>query len=372
MGLSAALGALERGHDVTVVEADQVGSSLRRWGPTRFFTPLGMNVAPSLLARIRGAPPPESLLTGPEMTERVLQPLAALLDGRVHTNHRVLGIGRARMMRSELVGHPIRGERAFRLLVESADGEKILEADRVLDASGVYGLPNPVGAGGVPAPGERAAAGRILRHLGELHRRRAELTGKRVLVVGNGHSAANALGVLDELACAGLVGQVVWAVRSPNARPCFEVAGDPLPERQSVVARANGLAERPPAYLTVERRTHVEAIEGASANGPMVIRFSGGRTVEVDLVLGLTGYRPDLSILSELSIEIGPRTEGAARLERAVSAINDCLSVPNVDERDLGSDEQGFFLVGAKSYGRARTFLLQTGQQQLETVLSLL
>jgi hypothetical protein len=89
----------------------------------------------------------------------------------------------------------------------------------------------------------------------------------------------------------------------------------------------------------------------------------------VDEVIGLTGYRPDLSILSELTIRIDPATEGAAGLARALSNVTDCLSVPAVAPEDLDSGEPGFYLAGAKSYGRSGNFLLQSGYAQLDTIL---
>jgi hypothetical protein len=66
---------------------------------------------------------------------------------------------------------------------------------------------------------------------------------------------------------------------------------------------------------------------------------------------------------------IAPATEGAARLAAALAGVTDCLSVPAIAARDLGSGEPRFHLAGAKSYGRARTFLLQTGYAQVEAIL---
>jgi Pyridine nucleotide-disulphide oxidoreductase len=369
MGLEAALGALERGFDVTVLEKGRVGESLRRWGSTRFFSALGTNVSPRV-KRLLGPslPVDDAILTGVEMAERVLEPLAASapLRGRVRAGHRVVAVGRARMTRSEMAGHPLRAERPFRLLVDGPEDEYAMEAEAVLDASGVYDTPAAVGAGGVPARGERAMQPLLVRHLGTLEERLPGLAGRDVLLVGHGHSAANAIGLLERLSPSP---RVVWATRSPNRRPCVEVAGDPLPERRRVVARANALAEDPPAFLRVERRASVEAIE--PANGQLAVSLSGDRGGRFDAVVGFTGYRPDVSFLSELALEISPVTEGALRLHRAIAGITDCLAVPRVREEDLLSGEPGFHLVGVKAYGRLPTFLLRTGHAQLESVLDL-
>jgi thioredoxin reductase len=367
MGLEAALGAEERGFDVTVLEKGRVGDSLRRWGRTRFFSPLGMNVSPRARRRLGALLPPEdAILTGVEMVERVLEPLAAGLRGPVRTGHRVVAVGRSRLTRSEMAGHPLRAERPFRLLVEGPEGEYAIEAEAVLDASGVYDTPAAVGSGGVPARGESAVQSRLVRHLGTLEERLPDLAGHDVLLVGHGHSAAHAIGLFETLSPSP---RVVWATRSAHRRPCVEIAGDPLLERRSVVARANALAQDPPAFLRVERRASVESIE--VDNGRLRVALGGDRGGLFDAVVGFTGYRPDVSFLSELALEISPVSEGAHRLQRAIAGITDCLTPPRVRDEDLLSGEPGFHLVGFKAYGRLPTFLLQTGHAQLESVLEI-
>jgi hypothetical protein len=228
-GLAAALGAVRRGLEVTVLERDEVGSSLRRWGPTRFFSPLSMNLAPGATEVLGGRlPGSDALLTGPEFADMVLLPLASseALQGRVFSRHRVVAVGRAGLTRLDFAGHPIRGERPLRLLVETPDGERTFEADAVIDASGTYGQPNAAGAGGIPAPGERGLAGRIIRDLGALQARRQALAGRRILLVGHGHSAAHAIGELADLAGQASGTRVVWAIRSLNPRDAASQMAD--------------------------------------------------------------------------------------------------------------------------------------------------
>lgn len=370
MGIAAALGALERGHDVTVLERGEVGASLRTWGSTRFFSPLRMNVS----ARMRtllgdDMPDGEALLTGAEYADRVLVPLTLRepLLGRVRTGMNVVAVGRRGMTRADYAGHPLRAERPFRVL---CDSEETFDAEVVLDASGGLILPRPLGAGGLPAPGESRLAQRPLRTLGALAARAHDLRGRTTLVLGDGHSAATAIGFLDDLAREDPSTRVIWATRAANRRPCEEVMNDPLPERASVVARANALAEAPPPFLRVERRAMIESVR--QNNGHAVVTLTGNRIVEVDHVAAFTGYRPDGAFLSELAVEISPVTEGGARLYRAISTITDCLSVPDVKADDLQSGEAGFYFVGSRAYGRSNGFLLQTGLAQLETILSTL
>jgi hypothetical protein len=372
VGLAAALGALQRSWDVTVLEQEDVGASLRRWGPTTFFSPLSMNVSPPMAELLRRTwLSGDALLTGPEFADQVLAPLTrtAPLAGRIRTAHRVVAIGRLGLTRSDLAGHPTRAERPFRLLVQTPNGEQCCEADAVIDASGTYGQPTALGDGGVPVPGERAVNGRLIRHLGDLHSRLDALAGKTVLLVGHGHSAANAIVTLAHLAAETPGTRIVWATRSLNRRPCVDVASDPLPERHRIVTAANQLAASPPAWLTVERRAAVQAIHD-DENGRLTVSLSHGRTAMVDAIVGLTGYRPDLSFLSELPLDVAAPTEGTRRLARALCTVTDCLTSPSIHADDLESGEPGFYMAGSKSYGRARTFLLKTGYDQLDTILA--
>jgi thioredoxin reductase len=358
IGIAAAVEAVARKYDVTVLEAGEPGEALRTWGSTRFFSPLAMNVTPRMRAMLNGsAHDDDALMSGPEFVDAVLLPIAAKVD--VKTAHRVIAVGRRGFTREDYAGHPLRAERPFRLLVSTPAGERTFESEIVLDATGGFRLPRAIGAGGIPAAGESALASRFVRSLSALER--MPLAGKRVIVVGNGHSAANALAYL-----AGTGARVVWIVRTANRRPCEEVANDPLPERRRIVSIANDFAQSPPAWLTVERRATIERI--TDRDGVLHVSLTGGRTVEGDVLAAFTGYRPDASILTELGVEISPVTEGGARLHRAISGLTDCLAVPAVSPRDLESGEPNFYFIGSRAYGRARTFLLRNGLQQLRTI----
>ncbi len=375
MGIAAAIGAADRGAEVTVIERGEVGASLRTWGATRFFSPLHMNVSSRMRELLGEAmPDPEALLTGAEYVDRVLLPLVAREplwrngSGCVHTGHTVVAIGRRGLTRTDYAGHPLRAERPFRILCADQHGtETTFEADVVLDASGGLVLPRPMGVGGLPPYGESRLTRRPIRTLGELTSRKDVLRGQRVLVLGDGHSAANAIGFLAALAEEDPSTRIVWATRAANRRPCEEVPNDPLPERRAVVDFANAMAEHPPDFLRVERRAMIESV--AQNNGHVVVTLTGGRSVDADVIAAFTGYRPDGAFLSELTVEMSPVTEGGARLYRAISCITDCLSVPAVKPEDLESGEPGYYFVGSRSYGRSNGFLLRTGLAQLETIL---
>ena len=370
-GIEAGLLAAEQGHDFTIYERDEVGASLLEWGPTRFFSPFGMNMSPRAVARLGPrALRQDALPTGPEFVDSVLRPLARSepLRGRVREGTRILGVARRQMLRGDYPGHPLRGEQPFLLHVESENGqEEHVPADVVIDATGVYSTPNPLGPSGLGALGEPALGLRIMRTLGALHRRLKELAACDVLLVGHGHSAANALETLCGMESEP---KLVWATRSAARRPVVSVANDPLQERARTVDAANALATSPPASLHICRRTHVVALE--SQGDRIAARLSNDRSVGVDGIVSMTGYRPDLSFLSELALDLAPDTEGPALLTRAVNGVKDCLSRPVVKDGDLQTGEPNFFFAGHKSYGRLSSFLLSSGLDQLERIFAII
>lgn len=366
MGLYAAFLAARRGLDVTVLERDRVGSSLLGWGSVRLFSPLEMNIPAAVGEALPELPAAEALLTGPEMVERVLLPLArhpSLYD-RVLTRRRVRSLGRAGLGRKDFPGHPVRHEKPFRLVVEGPEEEQVLEAEYVFDATGAP-LPCALGAGGLPVPGERAAEGRFLRGLGDLDAYLDNFHGGGILLVGHGHSAAHALARLQ--AASGRDISVTWCFRSRNLRPVRDVADDVLPARAAAVRAANALAAAPPSFLDLRRGSSVTSF--ARSGSRLAVAFSSGSSVEVDAVAAFTGYRPDLEPLSELALDLSPATEGTRKLHAVLCGAKDCLSVPMPKTADLESGEPGFWLIGAKSYGRANTFLLRDGIRHVEMIL---
>lgn len=365
-GLAAAWLAGERGFQVTVLERGEIGAGLEKWGPVRFFTPLSMNLPSELIGELGQGVERDACLTAREMRALVLRPLVerTSLSEMVRPGHEVVSLSRRGLTRGDYPNHPLRAERPFMALVQSESGEEYLEADLVFDATGGYVLPNRIGAGGLPAKGERGARDLIIRDHATLEQRLASLQHKRVLLIGHGHSAAHALLML-ELSGA----HVTWSVRTPNARVSVEVANDPLLQRAGVVNAVNDLAQKPPAWLRMRRRSLVEAVRPHETGG-WSVSFFGGEVIECDEIVAFTGSGPDDSLTRELQISTSPVTGGTERLWRVISGVTDCLSVPRVTAQDLGTGESGFWFVGGRSYGRARTFLLQTGLEHVRGIFA--
>jgi thioredoxin reductase len=370
VGLAAAAHLRSRDLPVVLLEAgDRIGAAVRAWGHVRTFTPWQWIVDPvaEALLTTTGWTRPVTPVppTGDELAEHYLEPLAAALGDAVRLDARVVAVTRDGMDKARTLG---RAERPF--LVRLASGEQLL-ARAVLDASGTWEGRNPLGAAGLPAPGEAEAAPFLVGPLPDvLGGDRARFAGRRTLVVGAGHSAANTLLALGELARQEPGTEVLWAVRGDSpARVFGGGAADQLEARGRLGSDLESLV----SAGAIELLTGF-AVSALEVRGGTVTLVAGDRRVDgLHNVAAATGFRPDLSMLSELQLDLHPALEAPSRLAPLIDPqFHSCGTVPPHGHRDLAHPDKGFYVVGMKSYGRAPTFLVTTGNEQVRSIAAVL
>jgi thioredoxin reductase len=373
VGLAAAAHVLTKGETPLVLEAGEtVGASIRAWGHVRLFSPWRATIdqaAAALLATTDWrAPDPEQLPTGRELVEQYLEPLAALPQLRPHLRLRTRVLAVTRQGADKMKGAG-REESPFLLHVRAADGtEELLLARAVIDASGTYDTPNPLGSSGLPAIGERALAGHIFYGIPDvLDTHRARYAGRRVLVVGSGHSAFNALLDLATLAEQASGTIVTWAVRRTDLRGLFGGgAADALPARGALGSRLRALVESGVVRLV----TGLRITRLTRTPDGVVITGDDQILPPVDEIIATTGFRPDLAPLGEVRLALDPALESPTALAPLIDpTIHSCGTVRPHGEAELRHPEPGFYLAGMKSYGRAPTFLLLTGYEQVRSIV---
>ena len=377
IGLETALAAAARNLDFTVYEAGAApGGYVRRWGHVRLFTPWEMNVSERARAALgEQAPAGGGLPTGEELAERLLDPLAAgpALAGRLRLGTRVRAVGREGLLKHEAIGSGERAGRPFRLLVSGPDGNESIEhADAVIDCSGTYGHPNRLGDGGIDAPGERAFEDRIERFLPQLEERHEEWAGRTVLLTGSGHSAQTAALALARFARQAPGTRVIWAVRHP--RPDWgTVEDDPLPQRASLNHAAEELRRGASPAVEVRPGRVTEALQPSGERIAVSLRNGGVERVDVDRILALNGGVGDHSIYRQLQVHECYATCGPMKLAATLLAAGsggDCLAQTSHGPQTLLNPEPGFFILGAKSYGRNSQFLMSIGWRQVDDVFA--
>jgi len=378
VGLAAVARLIERGIEPLLLEAgDSVGASLRDYGHVRLFSPWRYDVDHAMAAQLEGtgwtAPNPEDLPLAGEVVDRVLQPYAALpaVQRVMRLNTRVVAISREGFHKVKTTGR----ENAPFVIRAVQNGRPVeFRASAVIDASGTWATPNPLGANGLPAIGERENADAIAYGIPDvLGRDRARYTGRRTLVVGAGHSAANALLALAELADKAPGTRLAWAVRSPVLMRVFGGGdADALPARGQLGSALKSLRDSGRMEFLSGLRIREVARSGAT----LTVRGHDAQGWSValegiDQIVCATGQRPDLAMVGELRLKLDPWLESTEALGPLIDPnLHSCGTVRPHGHRELAHPEPGFYTLGVKSYGRAPTFLMATGFEQARSVVA--
>lgn len=374
VGLAAAAHLLERGLEPVVLEAGpEAAHAVRQWAHVRLFSPWEFNIdraAARLLASTGwNAPDPRHYPTGAELIASYLRPLTehAALAGVVRTRSRVTGISRAGFDKVKSRG---REAAPFEVRYRNGEGERSLLADAVIDAGGTWWNPSPAGANGLPAVGEREAARRIAYGMPDVSgAERKRYAGKCVAVLGAGHSAVGAVLDLERLSRETPGTRIVWMIRGDDIGKAFGGgANDALAARGELgSAVAEVIRQGRIEVRTSFRVSHIAETgdglrigAGSPTDGPAVL---------ADELIVATGFRPDLSCLSELRLALDPALDCPPLLAPLIDPNeHSCGTVRPHGARELAQPEPGLYLAGMKSYGRAPTFLMLTGYEQVRSI----
>ncbi|GGT04012.1 NAD(P)-binding domain-containing protein [Streptomyces chromofuscus] len=379
IGLAAAAHLTERGIAPLVLEAGSAaGAAVREWSHVRLFSSWGELTDPAaekLLAPTGWTRPDAATFpSGGDWAERYLQPLADVLGDVVRFGATVIGVSRAG--RDRIVDAD-RELQPFVVHVAHADGrEERLFARAVIDASGTWATPSPSGASGLAALGEKAAGDRITYRVPDLKDPavRARHAGKRTAVIGSGASAFTALAHLADLAKTdgGTGTHAVWILRRGISGSTFGGGqADQLPARGALGLAAKAAVDEGYADAVTGFRT--DSIERDDEGRLVLVGEDGRRLEPVDEVIVLTGFRPDLSFLSEIRLGLDERLQAPIALAPLIDPNqHSCGTVYPHGHRELAHPEQGIYLVGMKSYGRAPTFLAMTGYEQVRSVVAVI
>lgn len=362
VGLAAAAHAAERGLRPVILERGAApGHAVRQWGHVRLFSHWALNVDAAAARRLAGrgwtAPDPHAFPTGAELVADYIAPLAASFADALRLGTRVTGV-----VRDRPDSEAGRDAATFVVEIEGPGEPGQVRADAVIDTSGTWFQPNP-GGGGRTVPGEAGHPGLAYGMPDVLGADRTRYAGRRVAVLGGGHSAIGTLIDLCRLAAT----DVVWLFRGHDLTRAF--GGRTLDQLAARGALGSDIAR-----LVRDGRVRVEtgftlvALEGAA---PTVALATDGRRVVVDEVVVATGFRPDLSIFRNLRVALDPALECPADLAPMIDpALHSCGTVPPHGAVELAHPEPGFWIAGMKSYGRAPTFLLATGHEQVRSIVA--
>jgi thioredoxin reductase len=375
IGLAAAAHLADRGIEFVVLEAgEDIADSVRQWGHTRLFSPWKHLVDPVARRMLEATgwtlPDPERAPRGAELVESYLRPLARLdaIAPRVQTGVDVVAVARVGMDRTRTRA---RAATPFVVRVRDEDGVRELAARAIIDASGTYRTPNPLTSSGLDLIGWEEIADAVTPALPDVRGRdRARFAGRHTAVVGAGHSAANTLLGLVALAREEQGTRVTWVIRNAGAARVSSSDDDELADR----ARLGSRVDRAVAQGLIDVVDRFEIVRARRAGERVaLVGMRGGELVvhETDVIVNATGFRPNLEMLREIRLDLDDIVEAPRRLAPLIDPnVHSCGTVEPHGFRELAHPEQGFFIVGMKSYGRAPTFLLATGYEQVRSVVA--
>lgn len=375
VGLAAAAELAERGLPFILVEkGPAAASAMAEWAHVRLFSPWSFNVAAAaerLLASTGWQRPPGDVYpTAGEMVSLYLVPLAAhpAIAPALRTGSEVIAVARAG---TDKVRNDGRTERPFVVRLRGPAGEDEILARAVIDASGTWATPNRSRSGALGAVGETVPA--VARHLSYampdiLGRERNRFAGRRVAVLGAGHSAIGTLIDLDRLSAAAPGTAITWLMRSEHMGTAFEGGEkDQLAARGELTTEAAALASS--GRIRVRTGIRIERLREEA--GALAIVTDRGETVLVDELVIATGFRPDHALASELRLSLDPALECPSVLAPMIDPnLHSCGTVRPHGHAVLVHPDAGYFIAGMKSYGRAPTFLMATGYEQVRSIVA--
>ena len=378
VGLAAAAHLAKSGEQFLVLESgENVGNHILQWGHVRLFSPWQYNVDKVALELLKKhgweAPSPDDLPTGKELVEYYLEKIASLpeIHPHIHLNSKVLSISKRGLDKMKSAN---RENVPFILYVDQNGTTEQIEAKAVIDATGTCGQPNPINADGVWMKEEQALQSHIYYGIPDINGKdRERYLGKRIAVIGGGHSAINTILELSQLNESNS-NEIIWILRKDNVEEAYGgEEKDGLQARGELGSKIHQLVNsgRIKVYTPYQVQEVLMEDDSLKIRG----KFKG-ESLSIDRIDELivnTGSRPDFSFLNEIRLRIDSATESVETLAPLIDPnLHSCGTVRPHGEEELRQPEKDFYIAGMKSYGRAPTFLMATGYEQVRSIVAYL
>lgn len=379
IGLAAAAHLASKKIPFKVFESgDHIGSNILSWGHVQLFSPWRYNMDKAaqklLLAQNWQQPELDELHNGFDFLLHYLRPLAdlPLIEPNVFVNSKVVSISRKGL---DKVKTQNRNTTAFELRIERNGIIDFEYAEVVLDATGTWNQPNPIGSGGMPAIGETILWNKVARGIPDIKgREKSTYADKEVMVVGSGHSAINTLLDLADIQNVHSGTKLHWVLRKDDVTKVyggqeddgFEARGSLGIKLQTLVDSAKLHIHNPFFIQELDYTDNKFTITGQKNGQTEII---GG----IEHIISNTGSRPNLEILKEVRIDLDASLESVFDLAALIDPnVHSCGTVRPHGEKELRHPEHNFYIIGSKSYGRAPSFLLATGYEQVRSIVAYL
>lgn len=377
VGLSAAAHLKKSNQPFILFElGHQIGANILKWGHVKLFSPWEYNIdkAAETLLREAQIPIPNKTYVpyGKDIIEEYLKPLANLtgIKENIHLNSNVIAIGRNgldKMKDDNREGLP------FSIQVIENGKFKLYRAKAVIDATGTWQNPNPVGSGGISAMGEVENRAHIYYGMPDINETdNDKYVNKTTLVVGGGHSAIGSILALNKLIKKFPNTKIHWLLRKQQVSDVYGgQEADKFKARGTLgiqiekLVKSGAIKIHTPVYIhEIEKNNGQLVIKGLKHKDSFILQG-------IDEIISSTGSRPDFSFLREIRFDSDASIESVPKLANLIDPnIHSCGTVRPHGEAELRQKEKNFYIVGMKSYGRAPTFLMTTGYEQVRSIVA--
>lgn len=370
IGLAAAAHLYNQQISFTILEKGyEVGAAMLEWGHVQLFSPWSYVIDDQARALLQStgwqAPNRDAYPTGREVVESYLKPLSQLssIAPHIETGAEVVSVSRQGFDKMKTVGR----NRAPYIVhyVKNNELHDII-GHAIIDATGTWSSPNPGKSSQTWLPDEKQLADRITYRIPNHLKDQAMFKGKHIAVIGSGHSAIQSLLELTQIEDI----RITWIIRRVSTRSLFGgQEKDQLSKRGELGTLAQKLVES--EQIQVVSKFRVNQFK-KDATGRIEVVSDQGETVDgIDFIVTNTGFRPSFNFLKEIRLDLDPTTESPTQLAPLIDPnIHSCGTVRPHGEAVLRHPEENFYIVGMKSYGRAPTFLLLTGYEQVRSVVA--
>ena len=266
-----------------------------------------------------------------------------------------------------------RKELQFSIKVIENGEFNIYQAKSVIDASGTWNSPNPVGSGGVFAIGEIENRAKIYYGIPDINETDMDkYANKTTLVVGAGHSAIGSILALNNLKEKFPNTKIHWILRKKQVSDVYGgQEADKFKARGTLgiqiekLVNSGAIEIHTPVYIHEIKKNNSElVIKGLQHKDSFILEG-------IDKIISNTGSRPDFNFLREIRFDSDAALESVPMLANLIDPnIHSCGTVRPHGEAELRQKEKDFYIVGMKSYGRAPTFLMTTGYEQVRSIVA--
>jgi thioredoxin reductase len=377
VGLAAAAHLKKSNQPFILFETgNQIGANILKWGHVRLFSPWEYNIDKVAESFLREAqipiPNKEYVPYGKEIISDYLKPLANLsgIKENIHLNSEVIAIGRNGLDKMKNGG---RKELAFSIQVIENSKFVIYKAKAIIDASGTWQNPNPLGSGGIFALGEIENRNKIHYGMPDISETDMDkYANKTTLVVGGGHSAIGSILALNNLKEKFPNTKIHWILRKQQVS---DVYGGQEADKFKARGALGIQIEKLVNSGAIEIHTPVYIHEIKKNEGQLIIKGLKHENYfslkGIDKIISNTGSRPDFNFLREIRFDSDAALESVPKLANLIDPnIHSCGTVRPHGEAELRQKEKDFYIVGMKSYGRAPTFLMTTGYEQVRSIVA--